>query len=298
MKKCIVLLLIGMLLTTACSKKKEQDIEDEEVAVITTNASESPGTSTLTTTVQTTEMPEDTTTTEKTTDATTTTPTTTQKPITTKPEITTTPKATTKPVETTTSTLPITTKTPETTAQTTTTPKITTAPKSWVNTAGEGDYREAGAFRDGVFATVDKSLSFTENRNKLNGIIMKKYTRWYIGALTQNGSTEGIARFDYDEATDRYYITVFEWRKSLDSNIALNGSLNAVMESFYFLCGDKEVAYGLFSMLDKANIDGWAEFPDFGFKEIGKNGKNDLVSMNNVKIEVSYDGKKVNFYFE
>jgi hypothetical protein len=73
-------------------------------------------------------------------------------------------------------------------------------------------------------------------------MIGNAYGLRYVPTLSKTGGTGNTAEFIYDADTNRYGLLISGWRHSYDSNVAINNALNAVLESFYFFCGDKTVA--------------------------------------------------------
>lgn len=109
--------------------------------------------------------------------------------------------------------------------------------------------------------------------------------------------TANISKFVEDE-NGRVGINVFSWRKSYDSSATTNEDLNITMEAFYFMCGDKDVAYALWSWIDAKNINGRANSDDFGFRDVTWSNGSGVITMNGINIEVdnSTPGQTI-YYF-
>ncbi len=181
------------------------------------------------------------------------------------------------------------------------------ASSDWVNTGGkpesgkEYSIGNAGSLPEipgKTRPTLDKNLSYSENLSALNGYIGGIYNvRMFADGLSLNDLEEGrFAKIVVDSG--RYGIEVFQWRKSYDSDSATNSEINAVMEAMYFLCGDRDVAYALWSWQDAMSINrtAWAE--DFGFTVVEWDENDEkIISMNNIKIEIDWDGVGQTFYF-
>lgn len=157
------------------------------------------------------------------------------------------------------------------------------------NTGGEGDKREAGVFStdNSKLVTVNKDADYDTNLGKLNRMIFDTYGLRYQPNLSQTGTSWGMAKFLHDEDTNRYGLQVSQWRKSYDSDLAVNTALNAVLETFYFLSGDKEVSYALWSWFDAKNINGRANTDDFGFTDVAPVTNGAIVKMNGIEIEIT-----------
>jgi len=172
--------------------------------------------------------------------------------------------------------------------------------KEFVNTKGQGHILDAGVFNtpDDKLVTVDKSLEYRANLTRLNHMIGNAYGFYsYRPVLTQYGYNELVAEFLYDEATNRYGVEIFGWRKSYDTDSSVNDTLNCVLETFYFLCGDKEVSYALWSWVDAASINGYANTDDFGFRDTRETGAGFVIEMNGTEIEVISGDGKIRMYF-
>lgn len=164
------------------------------------------------------------------------------------------------------------------------------------------DPREAKVFSTPAdkLVTVNKNAPYNTNLSRLNGMIGNTYGVWYRPTMTNNGLADGYATFKYKESTDTYGLTIFGWRNTKDSGINENHPLNAILETFYFLCGDKEVSYALWEWMDACGINGYANSDDFGFKDIGTSPNGFTITMNGINIDVTVDNvKKTNtLYFQ
>lgn len=221
-------------------------------------------------------------------------PTPTQKPVTPaptkKPEPT--PEPTKKP-----------TPTPKPEPTPTPTPKPTETPKpsdDFENTEGKGDKRDAGVFStsDNKLVVVNKDVDYSVNLKKLNTMIGNTYGLGYTPTLSSSGLDGSVATLKYKSDTNRYGIEIFGWRHSYDSNVAENNALNAVLETFYFLCGDKKVAYALWSFVDASAIDGYANTDDFGFRDTATFKDGFSAIMNGIEVDIINGDGKITIYFK
>lgn len=172
-------------------------------------------------------------------------------------------------------------------------PKKPEEPKDdFENTGGKGDTREAGVFRtkSSNLVTVNKSADYDTNLGNLNNMIFKTFGLRYQPYISQTGTSWGKTKFLHDEDTNRYGLLVGEWRKSYDSGLAVNTYLNAVLETFYFFTGDKEVSYALWSWIDANSINGYTSTDDFGFSTVKETKNGGIVTMNGVEIEIIFGG--------
>ena len=109
--------------------------------------------------------------------------------------------------------------------------------------------------------------------------------------------TANISKFVEDE-NGRVGINVFSWRKSYDSSATTNEDLNITMEAFYFMCGDKDVAYALWSWVDAMEINGRTNSDNYGFHDVVWNDSQKIIEMNGIQIEyVPGNGNGNTFYF-
>jgi len=198
----------------------------------------------------------------------------TEKPV---EKPTTTPVPTEKPVE-----------------QPTTTPTPTEKPVDEVV-----DRRDAGVFGTPAskLVTVNKDVDYEVNLSKLNGMLFYTYGLTYTPDMTQNGTTGLGIVLKYDSANNRYGLKVGGWRKSYDSASNLNSMLNAILETFYFECGDKKVAKALWNWFDAKNINGYANTDDFGFKDTATFENGFTATMNGVSVDITKVNGATTVYF-
>lgn len=129
-------------------------------------------------------------------------------------------------------------------------------------------------------------------------MIFDTYGLRYQPNLSQTGTSWGGIKFLHDKDSNRYGLMVSEWRKSYDSDLAVNTALNAVLETFYFLSGDKEVSYALWSWFDAKNIDGYANTVNFGFEDVSETSTGGVIRMNGIDIELVLGKGVTTVYFE
>ncbi len=154
---------------------------------------------------------------------------------------------------------------------------------------GSGDAREAGNFRtaNSDLVIVNKKADYDTNLGNLNQMLFDTYGLTYIPELSKNGLSGSTAKFLYDESTGRYGLRISSWRQSYDSGIVVNNVLNAILESFYFFSGDKDVAVSLWKWFDAKNINGYSNTTDFGFKDIAEVKNGGTISKNGVEIDIT-----------
>ena len=176
----------------------------------------------------------------------------------------------------------------------------------WENTGGavvEGEEHatgNAGSLPEIPGTTryvFNKDLSLSQNINKLNGYLFDVYGfRMFGDGLSLNEADEGACvKFVYKDG--RFGIQVFEWRHSYDSDYGTNGYLNGAMECMYALCGDRDVAYALWSWVDAKNINGRANSDDFGFTDVVWSNGSGIITMNGINIEVDNSTPGVSVYY-
>lgn len=171
---------------------------------------------------------------------------------------------------------------------------------AFFNTAGEGDKRDAGVFStpDNKLVTVNRDAGYEVNLGRICGMLFPTYGFTYMPDITKDGYNKGCARFVYDNANNRYGLKISGWRHSYDTMVNVNNELNAILETFYFFCGDKEVAYALWSWFDAKNIDGYANTDDFGFRDTGISENGFSAVMKGVEIEISHVNGVTTVYFK
>lgn len=162
------------------------------------------------------------------------------------------------------------------------------------------DTREAGVFTTDTskLVTVNKSLSYDTNLYNLNHMIGPTYGLSYMPTMTKSGTDSGVATFKYNKTTNSYGLSVFGWRQSYDSNIAENDSINAVLETLYFLSGDKKVASSLWNWLDSTSINGECDSSKFGFTDVKSTSNGGTIKMNGIEIDVTISSGTMTFYFK
>lgn len=104
--------------------------------------------------------------------------------------------------------------------------------------------------------TLDKNDDLNAAIDKLNGFVFDVYGRRYLqhGIGLNHNAGQQIAMIVKDG--DTWGMRVFGWRKSYDSDDAVNKVLNVALEGMRYLSGDKEVASSLWRLIDKMSVDG------------------------------------------
>ena len=129
-----------------------------------------------------------------------------------------------------------------------------------------------------------------------NGFLFQAYNRYFVsGGIGQNAEDTGTFAKAY-ESNGGFEVKVFEWRKSYASSSSTNRCLNMVMEAFYYACGDRDVAYALWSWIDAKNINGHANSDDYGFSDVTWNNGSGTVTMNGINIDVDNSTPGVTVY--
>ena len=156
----------------------------------------------------------------------------------------------------------------------------------------EGDETIAGQFVDHKNYTrkfYTPGMTATDARTALNSYVGYVYGyRFFADGISVNDADEG--KFAKIVAGDngKLGVNVFGWRKSYDSDVTQNASINMVMEAFYFMCGDKDVAYSLFNVVDYMSINGNTisndKIESFGFTWSNETSSSIELSMNGVNI--------------
>lgn len=185
----------------------------------------------------------------------------------------------------------------------------------WENTGGESDGSDKGEIGYIAGQMVDDSvlsnwgISRPATRpnggdwNTFNGFLFDAYDyRFVNGGIGLNLEDDGsIARIL--GTTDKGWgIEVFQWRKSYASDIAVNAQLNMVLEAFYYACGDRNVAYALWSVVDYMSINGAAAttvdvIERFGLKTSNETNTSIDLSMNGINIHWEWGNGGNIFYF-
>jgi len=195
---------------------------------------------------------------------------------------------------------------------------VTGNTKYWINTCGEGnDWREAGVFYEDFnpdcelqeLVKLESDDSYSTNLLNLNEMLFWTYQFAYdstgsVNKLWQNGQEpsyandpKSLAEISHVTSSDQYKVTVNYWRDTYKSDMLLNFDINSVFETFYFLTGDREVAYALFSWIDDEVIHGYKDPKNFGFKDIDVNGKSGTIEMNGIKIVFKNTKDHNSYYF-
>ena len=132
--------------------------------------------------------------------------------------------------------------------------------------------------------------------------MFQAYNRYFVsGGIGQNAEDSGkFAKVS--EANGGFEVEVFGWRKSYASSDATNRCLNMVMESFYYACGDRDVAYALWSLMDHLAINGPSSMTDevingFGFSISNETSDRLTLSMNGFDIVWKWDSTNNWFTF-
>lgn len=129
-----------------------------------------------------------------------------------------------------------------------------------------------------------------------NGFLFQAYNRYFVsGGIGQNAEDAGTFAKAY-ESNGGFEVKVFEWRKSYASSSSTNRCLNMVMEAFYYACGDRDVAYALWSWIDAKNINGHANSDDYGFSDVTWSNGSGTVTMNGINIDVDNSTSGVTVY--
>lgn len=182
---------------------------------------------------------------------------------------------------------------------------ILTSPRvpetGFINTRGMG--KNVGRWEVGTFSNkeglplIDKSLTYEGNRNKINDYLMEEYfiAVWPAGIYLGDRNFYGAGFIQHDDG--RYGLNIFGWRKDYENST--NKIVCAILDMMYFISGDEEVAYALWSWMDSASINGWANSDDFGFKDIYTYSNNNFVMiMNDAEIEVITGNGENTLYFK
>lgn len=167
------------------------------------------------------------------------------------------------------------------------------------NGSGSGDKRKAVIFitSSDKLITITKNDTYYENLSKVNNMLKNTFGLTYIPGLSWNGRQQGTAYFRYDDETKRYFLRVGGWRYSYDSDGDINTELNAILETFYAICGDKDVAVSIWNWLDTKNVSGSANTSDYGFVDVKETSTGRIIEKNGIQIEVVVDGRATTFYF-
>ena len=152
--------------------------------------------------------------------------------------------------------------------------------------AGKMVSGEKAEYRPAPNPNADKNTAVEE----LNELAFFAYGgfRFFDDGIAKNYEDEGkFAKF-VTHSDGRTGINVFGWRKSYDSTPITNSCLNLVLESFYYMTGDREVAKALWDVVDYLNINGGSISNDrlesMGFSLSNETASSIEMTMNGVHI--------------
>lgn len=165
--------------------------------------------------------------------------------------------------------------------------------------AGKMVSGEKAEYRPAPNPNADKNTAVEE----LNELAFFAYGgfRFFDDGIAKNYEDEGrIAKF-VTHSDGRTGINVFGWRKGYDSSEITNFGLNLVLEAFYYMTGDREVAKALWNVVDYMSINGAAAttvsvVEGFGFTCSNETSNGINLSMNGVDIRWEWGGGNT-FYF-
>lgn len=125
--------------------------------------------------------------------------------------------------------------------------------------------------------------------------------RFFSDGISINDADTGKFAKIVTHEDGRLGVNVFGWRKSYDSDVVQNSCINMVMEAFYFMCGDKDVAYALWNVVDYMSINGAAAttvpvVEGFGFTCSNETSNGIDLTMNGIHIRWEWGGGNT-FYF-
>lgn len=188
-----------------------------------------------------------------------------------------------------------------------------TGKDEYVNDGGEANTDQeavgvvAGKMADSESARTNRpapnpGADKTTAVESLNNLAFYTYggLRFFDDGIAENYEDEGkFAKF-VTHSDGRTGINVFGWRKSYDSSTATNACLNVVLEAFYYMTGDRQVAKALWDIIDYMNINGTTiseeKVESMGFIIKSQTSSGAVISMNGVDIEWFWDGAEI-FYF-
>ena len=123
----------------------------------------------------------------------------------------------------------------------------------------------------------------------LNNLAFYTYggLRFFDDGIAENYEDEGkFAKF-VTHSDGRTGINVFGWRKSYDSSTATNACLNVVLEAFYYMTGDRQVAKALWDWIDANNINGGGvDSTNYGFRDVRQTSNGWIIEMNGIQLEL------------
>lgn len=165
----------------------------------------------------------------------------------------------------------------------------------------EGNEQIAGQFVDHKGYTrkfYTAGMTAADARSALNSYVGYVYSyRFFSDGISINDADEGKFAKIVTHEDGRLGVNVFGWRKSYDSDVTQNASINMVMEAFYFFTKDKDVAYALFSWIDAQSINGRANSDNYGFHDVEKTANGWVIEMNGIQIEFDTSGTGTTYYF-
>ena len=145
---------------------------------------------------------------------------------------------------------------------------------------------EKAEYRPAPNPNADKNTAVEE----LNELAFFAYGgfRFFDDGIAKNYVDEGkFAKF-VTHSDGRTGINVFGWRKSYDSTPITNSCLNLVLEAFYYMTGDRQVAKALWDVVDYLNINGGSISNDrlesMGFSLSNETASSIEMTMNGVHI--------------
>lgn len=189
------------------------------------------------------------------------------------------------------------------------------ASNGWENTGGNSDGSHTGniGYIAGQMVSDSKLSEWGITRpasrvnggdwNTFNGFLFDAYDYRFVGGgIGLNLEDDGKFAKILGSTDKGWGIEVFQWRKSYASDVATNASLNMVLEAFYYACGDREVAYALWSVVDYMSINGSAAttvsvIEGFGLKTANETNNSIDLSMNGVNIRWEWGNGGNIFYF-
>ena len=161
--------------------------------------------------------------------------------------------------------------------------------------AGKMVSGEKAEYRPAPNPNADKNTA-VEELNELGFFAFGGF-RFFDDGIAKNYEDEGrIAKF-VTHSDGRTGIDVFGWRKGYDSSEITNFGLNLVLEAFYYMTGDREVAKALWSWHDACEINGSANSDNYGFHDVRQTSNGWVIEMNGVQIEFNNTGNGTIYYF-
>ena len=180
------------------------------------------------------------------------------------------------------------------------TDKLVEKPETgWTNTGGEASGSDNVTVTGGTAGQLVPDSTLTKwgltrpasrvsggDWNTYNGFLFQAYDNYFVsGGIGMNAEDAGKFAKAY-ETNGGFEVEVFGWRKSYASSDATNACLNMVMEAFYYACGDRDVAYALWSWIDAANINNGANTDDYGFTDVSVTNSGAIITKNGINIEI------------